>query len=119
MLTNKVVAGDYIGYRVKISWGSLFFTPPLLSAQNKPINIDKNTVLGYEVMATNHYKSPVSGLIRGLIGKYIFGHIGMMSGLLTIREKGRHTVSVSFIDGKKSLIEICDKRLNILMRNTF
>ena len=119
MLTNKVVAGDYVGYRVKTSWGSLFFTPPLFSSQNKPIDIDKNTVQSYEVMASNYHKSAVSGLIRGWIGKNIFGHIGMMSGLLTMRERGRHTVSVSFLDGKKSLIEICDKRLKMLMRNTF
>ena len=119
MLTNKVVAGDYMGYRVKISWGTLFLNPPLFSNQSGRVNIDKNTVQSYEVMASNHYKSAVSGLVRGWIGKNIFGHIGMMSGLLTMREKGRHSVSVSFLDGKKSLIEICDKRLNMLMRNTF
>ena len=119
MLTNKVVAGDYAGYRVKTGWGSLFLSPPLFSNQSGRVNVDKNTVLSYEVMSSNYRKSAVSGLIRGWIGKNIFGHIGMMSGLLTMREKGTHTVSVSFQGGKKSLIEICDKRLKMLMRCTF
>ena len=119
MPKNRVVAGDYLGYSVKISKGTLVLEPSLLSNQSGCINVDKNTVQSYEVMASDYHKSAVSGFIRGLIGKYILGHLGMMSGLLTNKDRGTHTVSVSFLDGKKSLIEICDKRLKTLMRCTF
>ena len=114
--TMRVVVEDGIPVKITQLLNEDFSTRQIRLSQ---IIIDKNSVQSYEVMASNYHKSAASGLIRGWIGKNIFGQIGMMSGLLTMREKGRHTVSVSFLDGKKSMIEICDKRLKLLMRNTF
>ena len=119
MARNKVIAGDYEGYNVKAGWGGFSFSPPLFSRQNNIIEINRTTVRGYEIIANDHRKSAVSGIARGVIGGYFFGNAGMLGGTLSAKNKGTYTIVMDFNDGRRSLIEIDDKRYKELIRSVF
>jgi hypothetical protein len=119
MARNKVIAGDYEGYNVKAGWGGFAFSPPLFSQQNGNVEISRDTVCGYEIIANDHRKSAVSGIARGVIGNYFFGNAGLIGGTMSAKNRGVYTVAVSFYDGRRSLIEVDDKRYKGLMRSVF
>ena len=119
MAKNKVVAGDYMGYSVKVNWGAVTFNPPFLSGNNSVIPINNTTVWGYELIASEYHRSVASSLIRGLIGKYFLGAVGMLSGISSARDSGIYTVSVTFHDGRRSLIEVGNKQYKALIRSAY
>ena len=119
MAKNKVIAGDYVKYRVKAGWNTIVFQPPLLSRHDKIINIDSTTVQSYQLVNSEYRNSAVSGFIRGLIGKYFFGLLGMLVGIFSSRSRGVYTVSLNFHDGKRSLIEIGDRQYKVLIKSVF
>jgi hypothetical protein len=119
MARNKVIAGDYEWYNVKSGWGGFSFSPPLFSQHDNPIEINRNTVCGYEIMANDHRKSAVSGIMRGVIGNYFFGNAGMIGGAMSAKNKGDYIVAVSFYDGRRSMIEVDEKKYKELMRSVF
>ena len=119
MSKNKVTAGDYINYSVKDSWNSVILTPPLFSGHSTNIRLDRNTVRSYNVIAGDQRKSAVSGIARGLIGGYLFGSAGTIGGTLSAKNKGTYTIVVDFNDGRRSLIEIDDKKYKALIRSVF
>ena len=110
MARNKVIAGDYEGYSVKVGWSDFIFKPPLFS-QNNSINLSKHTVRSYQIITGEHRKSAVSGIARGLIGGYFFGNAGMIGGTLSAKNRGEYTISVTFYDGRRSLIEVDEKKI--------
>ena len=119
MAKNKVIAGDYLRYRVKVGWSTIVFKPPLLSRHDKIINIDSTTVQSYQLVNSEYRKSAVSGIIRGLIGKLLFGLLGMLGGLYSAKSRGVYMVSLNFYDGRRSLIEIGDRQYKALIKSVF
>ena len=119
MAKNKVIAGDYNGYNINTGWGGFTFTPPLFSQHNARIDINRNTVCGYEIMTNDHRKSAVSGIMRGVIGNYFFGNAGMIGGTMSAKNKSDYIIAVSFYDGRRSLIEVDEKKYKELMRSVF
>ena len=119
MVKNKVIAGDYVGYRVQAGWGTVVFKQPLLSRSGGNIKIDSTTVQSYQLVNSDHRKSAVSGIIRGLFGKWLFGILGMLVGLHSAKNRGVYTVSLNFHDGRRSLIEIGDKQYKTLIKCVF
>ena len=119
MFNNKVTAGDYEGFAVKDSYNSVTLRPTLFSGENTIVYLNRNTVRHYEVIVGDHRKSAISGVARGLIGGYIFGLAGTMGGALSAKNRGAYVVAVEFYDGRRSLIEIDDKRYKALIRSVF
>lgn len=116
---NKVTAGDYEGYRVKSGWSGVELKPPLFSQHTTQIIIDKNTVRRYELINSDHRKSAVSTVIRGMIGKYLLGLVGMIGGTASAKNTGLFTVSLEFVNGERSLIEVDDKTYKAIIRVTY
>ena len=119
MASNKVIAGDYSGYRVKAGWSGMAFLPPLFSQHGEPVVIDRYTVASYELVANESNRSVVSSVVRGLIGERLLGTVGMLSGITTARDKGVFTVSINFNDGRRSLIEVGNKQYKALIKSVF
>jgi len=107
---NKVIAGNHEGYNVKSDCGLLTLNLALLSGQSGTIEINRNTVRKHEVVTSNHRKSAVSGIMRGLIGEYIFDSVGLIGGTTSAKNRGDYIVAVEFRDGRRSLIEIDEKK---------
>jgi len=119
MAKNKVVAGDYQGYAVKDGWSSFTFNPPLFSQNSGSVVIDKSTVLGYEIITDEHRRNAVSGIARGLIGGYLFGSAGTLGGTMSAKNRSIYTIAVDFHDGKRSLIEIDEKKYKAFIKSVF
>ena len=119
MARNKVIAGDYEGYNIKAGWGSFSLSPPLFSQHNNRIEVNRNTVRGYEIMANDHRKSAISGIARGVIGNYFFGNAGLIGGTMSAKNRGVYTIAVTFYDGRRSLVEVDEKKYKELIRSVF
>ena len=111
---NKVIAGDYKGYKVSVSVGTVS-----LSLLIPMVNIDSSTVKSYEVITDEHRKSATSGVARGLAGKMLLGNVGAMAGVYSAKEKGIYQIAIQFKDGKKSLIEVDDKIYKLIIKKCF
>ena len=119
MHKNKVTAGVYEGYSVKGGWNSVTLNPPLFSENNTNIALNRNTIRRYEVIEGDQRKSAISGIARGLLGGYFFGSAGTIGGTLSAKNRGIYTVVLEFYDGRRSLIEIDDKKYKALIRSVF
>lgn len=53
---------------------------------------------------------------RGLVGGALLGPIGLLAGGMSAKSKGVYQVAVVFKDGKRSLLELDDKRYKALMK---
>lgn len=111
---NKVIAGDYNGYKVSVSVGTVS-----LSLFVPVVDIDSSTVKSYEVITDEHRKSAKSGVARGLAGKMLLGNVGAMAGVYSAKEKGIYQIAIEFKDGKKSLIEVDDKIYKLIIKKCF
>lgn len=111
---NKVMAGDYKGKDVSVTFGNVFLVTGFL----KTMQLNSETVEEYEVMNESHRKSAASAVGRGLVGGFLLGPVGMLAGL-SAKSKGVHIVAVQFKDSKKSLIEMDDKIYNAFIQNCF
>ena len=119
MARNKVIAGDYTGYNIRTSCGGYSFSPPLFSQHNNRVEINRNTVRGYEIITNDHRKSAISGIARGVIGSYFFGNAGLLGGTMSAKNTGDYTIAVTFYDGRRSLIEVDEKKYKELIRSVF
>ena len=90
-----------------------------LSIHGNCIEVNGNSVRSYTLVADDHRKSATSGIIRGLIGGYFFGSAGMLGGIFSAKNKGIYIVAIEFRDGRRSLIEVDDKRYKALIRRVF
>lgn len=111
---NKVIAGDYKGKQISVTFG----TVTLITGFLKTITLDKNTVEEYEVMNETHSKSATSAVGRGLVGGFLLGPVGLLAGL-SAKSKGVHIVAIQFKDGMKSMIEMDEKIYKALIANCF
>lgn len=117
MAKNAVIAGDYPDYWVSYSSGKVYMYDSKNSQRDK-IYLDKHTIQNYDVVNEN-YKKTVSGVVgRAAIGAAFLGPIGLLAGA-TAKNKGTYVVAVSFKNGRKSLLEIDEKRYKLLVTNCF
>lgn len=111
---NKVIAGDYKGFTITASFNELC----IFLGINNEIKINKFSVAQYEVIDEENRKSATSAVGRALVGGLLLGGAGLLAGL-SARRKGIYTVAIEFNDGKKSLIEIDEKRYKLLLKKMF
>lgn len=112
---NKVIAGDYYNF-------SIGYTPGLVYIEDsRGYNIEdisKSNVINYELVTEESVKSDTSAITRGLVGSLLLGPVGILAGL-TAKSKGIYTLAIQFSNGKKSLIEIDEKRYKELIKRMF
>lgn len=105
---NQVIAGEYlhqyVGSDLSIGIGN--------------VKITKYRVAHYEVVDAESRKSASSAVGRAAVGAALLGPLGLVAGV-TAKRKGIYTVSIEFTDGKKSLIEIDEKRYKRLITELY
>lgn len=118
---NQVIAGDFAGRKVTLSFGRVSILMNIGS-----IEINRNTVESYELVADTHQKSIVSGVARGVVGGALLGPAGMLAGGLSAKSKGIYNVAIQFQDdpkatcgGKRCLLEVDDSIYNAILKNCF
>jgi hypothetical protein len=117
MAKYKVIAGDYLGQEVLT--GNKLLAIVLGFGIFNVLQINKNTVKTYELITEEHQKSAKSGIAKGLVGGALLGPVGMIAGAFSAKNKGRYTVALEFIDGKKSLIEVDELGYKTLITRFF
>lgn len=78
---NAVIAGDYVGKKVNLSFGRVQLDMGLMPA----IPLDRSTVADYSVLDESQKKSMSSGVMRGLVGGAILGPAGLVAGAVTAK----------------------------------
>lgn len=111
---NKVIAGDYEGCIVDGVFDEFY----IVLGWNNTVSLNKNTIAEYEVIDQENRKSATSAVGRAFVGAVLLGGVGLLAGL-SARRKGIYTVAIAFNDGKKSLIEIDEKRYKKLLKIMF
>lgn len=101
---NKVIAGHLNGADITTFLGDI-----QISCFNGNAFINKNTVANIEVVTSETKRDTGSTIARGLVGGVLLGPVGLVGGALLGKNNDIHTLSITFKDGKKSLIEINDK----------
>lgn len=116
---NKVIAGDYEGCFVTMSFGvaSISKLKGLKLAVSIPL--DAEHVEEYQVITDDVRKSVVSGAARGLVGGFLLGPAGLLAGGLTAKKKGIYNIAIQLKDGTKALVEVDDKTYKAIMQNCF
>lgn len=111
---NAVIAGDYLNKAIVASGSRVCISTGLF----KLLDINKTNVIDYEVVDQESRKSAASAVGRGLVGSLLLGPVGALAGL-SAKSKGTHVLAIQFKDGKKSLIEIDDKKYKVIMKSLF
>ena len=116
---NKVIAGDYNGKDIfldpkgKIQIGTIQFL-----SNEIVMELNKNTVKSYETVDASSRKSAGSAIARAGVGALLLGPIGLAAGL-SAKSKGIYTLSVEFLNGSKSLLEVNDKIYKAIVQTLF
>lgn len=116
---NVVIAGDYNGKPIQKNGNniSIIIKSGFLIPKTS-IELNKSTVLSYEIIDEKSRKSATSAVGRGAVGGFLLGPVGLLAGL-SAKSKGTHTIQINFLDGKKSLICIDDKIKAVLIKVLF
>ncbi|MCX7842801.1 MAG: hypothetical protein N2489_06970 [Clostridia bacterium] len=112
---NKVIAGDYEGKYLGQTAQGVFIS----TGAFKTVYVNKDTVEAYEVMDESKNKSAASAVGRGLVGGFLLGPVGLLAGGLSAKTKGTYVVAIQFKDGKKSLLEVDEKKYNLIIKHCF
>lgn len=111
-VSNRVIAGDYTGRKVRCSRNRIAFTKTF----SAPIEVNDVTVAKYEVIDQENTKNLVSAFGRGLIGNMLFGSVGMVAGAMSAKNSTAVIVSIEFKNGDKSLVEIDKNIYKVLLK---
>jgi len=111
---NKVISGDYLDKYIILKGSKVCISIGIFNL----LYINKTNVVDYEVVDQESKKSAASAVGRGLAGSLLLGPVGALAGL-SAKSKGTHIIAVQFKDGKKSLLEVDDKRYKAIIKNLF
>ena len=100
---NKVIAGDFKGKSV---CAPVSGDPYILISVIKTQKINKETVESIEVVKETEKISSTSAMRRSSV---FGGKSAGYAAALGAKKKGTHLLSITFRDGKRSLIEIDDR----------
>ncbi|MBQ3063415.1 MAG: hypothetical protein IJC99_01250 [Clostridia bacterium] len=113
-MKNKVVAGDFQNWDIICRGNRLYFMHRLTKEE-----ITKNDIARFETVSDVSEHSLWKPLLAGGIGSAMFGLPGMMIGAAAAsggRGSKSFLVSLEFIDGRKSLLEVDKAIYKILFR---
>lgn len=118
---NQVIAGDFVGQKLSVSFGRVSINMNFGS-----IELNKDSVESYELITDEHRKSVVSGAARGIIGGAILGSAGMVAGSLSAKSKGIYQIAIQFREDRKAtysnkrcLVEVDDTIYKAIVKNCF
>lgn len=111
---NKVIAGDYKGKLVGGSFGEAFISLTM----TKFLYLNKETVGSLTPLDDDSQISVASAAMRGLVGELVLGPIGLVAAA-TAKRNGIHIVGIEFKDGKRSVVEVDDKRYRSMVQACF
>ncbi len=103
---NKVIAGDFKGKSV---CAPVSGDPYILISVIKTQKINKETVESIEVVKETEKISSTSAMRRSSAASVFGGKSAGYAAALGAKKKGTHLLSITFRDGKRSLIEIDDR----------
>lgn len=112
--SNKVIAGDYKGKLVGGSFGDAFISLTM----TKFLNLNKETVSSLTPLDDDSQINVTSAAMRGLVGELVLGPIGLVAAA-TAKRNGIHIVGIEFKDGKRSVVEVDDKRYKSMISSCF
>lgn len=112
---NMVIAGDYVNKGITYNGKDLL----LVTGFMKTLKLDKSTIASYELTNSDSSKSVSSGIVRGIVGGAVFGAAGLIAGAASGKNNNIYQVTVEFIDGKRSLIEIDKSKYDVLIQKMF
>lgn len=111
---NKVIAGDYKGKLVGGSFGEAFISLTM----TKFLYLNKETVGSLTPLDDDSQISVASAAMHGLVGELVLGPIGLVAAA-TAKRNGIHIVGIEFKDGKRSVVEVDDKRYRNMVQACF
>lgn len=111
---NKVIAGDFKGKLVGGSFGEAFISLTM----TKFLCLNKETVGSLTPLDDDSQISVASAAMRGLVGELVLGPIGLVAAA-TAKRNGIHVVGIEFKDGKRSVVEVDDKRYRSVVQACF
>lgn len=100
---NKVIAGDYSGWDVIAGHGKLHFMQRF-----KRIVLDRTTVSHMETVDARSGNSFWGSFLRGYVGNALLGPAGLFAATSSAAGKRAVLLSVEFVSGERSLIEVDD-----------
>lgn len=101
-MANSVVAGDYQGWDVIFTFGKLYFMRGL-----KKELITKSLISKWEVIENVDQNSFWKSMAGAGVGNMLFGRVGAFIGAQAAgNAKDNYLVSIEFLSGKKSLLQI-------------
>lgn len=119
---NAVIAGDFSGKKVSVSFGKVSMDVGGISA----LELNSHTVAGYSVVDETRKTSMASGVMRGMVGGALFGGAGMVAGAMTAKQKGVYQVAIQLVDdpqwlysGKRFLLEVDEPTYKAIIKNCF
>ena len=112
--SNKVIAGDYKGKLIGGSFGEAFIS----LAMTKLLYLNKDTVSSLTPLDDDSQISVASAAMRGLVGELVLGPIGLIAAA-TAKRNGIHIVGIEVKDGKRSVVEVDDKRYRNMVQACF
>ena len=107
---NQVIAGDYLGKLVHVMSTEIFL--------GTDVRIKKSDVKAYNLVGSEQKKSASSAVIRGGAGALLLGPVGLLAGL-SAKNKGTYLIEMEFQDGKRSLLEVDDKKYKKIIEILF
>ncbi len=114
MIKNVVIAGDYKGKFVSVSFKAPYIDISFL----QKVYISKETIENYELVTEEKRKSASSAVTRGLVGGALLGPVGLLAGL-SAKSKGSYQIIINFKDGKRSLLEVDDAIYKSIIQSCF
>lgn len=112
--SNKVIAGDYQGKLVGGSFSEAFISLTL----TKFLYLNRETVSSVTPLDDDSQISVASATMRGLVGELLLGPIGLVAAA-TAKRNGIHILGIEFNNGKRSVVEVDDKRYCSIIQSCF
>lgn len=101
---NKVIAGDYCGYDVIVSFGKVTLMHRLAKTP-----VDKTSLLKWELVDSQNASGFWGSFLRGYVSQAFLGTAGLFASAARSATARNYLISLEFVDGKRSLLEIDDR----------
>ena len=122
--SNSVIKGNYAGHLIRYNGLDVVITRVTYYRDSLKVNshnelpLNTSNVKQYEVITEETWKSGSSAILRGALGASVLGPLGLFAGF-SAKNKGIYLIAIEWKDGQKSLIEIDEKKYQVLMRRLY
>ena len=82
---------------------------------NQLLGFNQETIKDYQIITEDSRKSTSSSIVRGLIGGALLGPVGLIAGGVSGKNKKTYQIELTWIDNKKSIIEIDESLFRVFI----